>query len=189
MHTRQHLFDKNKNYKNTTSGVQKNNNTLNNCKNTNKNGVKKIITTCCLLVPFRVELHQLYDTMGLPCSHMCPVHPGGHWHLYPWPLLLQVPPFWQDWVWQSLPNWQSWQKGIHEVILNPQVRHTDFPDLLLYSLTYFTSFPSPSSGTSAAEVIGIIMACSIVLARWWSTEVYSYITKTKVFLSFININP
>lgn len=37
MHTRQHLFDKNKNYKNTTGNVQKkNNNTLNNCKNTNE---------------------------------------------------------------------------------------------------------------------------------------------------------
>lgn len=36
MHTHQHLFDKNKNYKNTTGIVQKKNNTLNNCKNTNE---------------------------------------------------------------------------------------------------------------------------------------------------------
>ena len=50
-------------------------------------------------------------------------------------------------------------------IFHPCVRHADLPDLLLCSLTFFTSFPSPTSRTSAAEAIGIIMACSIVLAR------------------------
>lgn len=68
------------------------------------------------------------------------------------------------------------------------MRHADLQDLLLRSLTYFTSFPSPSSGTSAAEVIGIIVACSIVLARWRSTEVYCY-NKNKSVIQFQNYQP
>lgn len=60
MHTHLHLLNKNKNNKNTTKIVE------------------KIIRTHCLFSSVTVELCPLHDTMGLPCSHLCPVHPGGH---------------------------------------------------------------------------------------------------------------